>query len=309
MGVDAPACVQSVNFGSPAVYHSPMRHLLAVLLLASGLHAGAQFDRFSFRHNYAFIEDGTTLTPLKGTYRVEYIGRGQYWTVSDPRWTVHHPGQPRSLTPCIRLNGAPLMVVEMGGIFGYPDNKLIVIRGSDTMIVDLNLDGRMETRMLERTAKLGVPPRPPVLLPFRKGWFTNIDLVLEPNVIALTERFDALWAEQRTEVLALYNTARHSFTLEMDGLRTGPLTIVIERDPNYAQHLLEFPASGPDTRFELYLQDSLGVAISTSALRVDMPANGETSKWVDITELPYGKYTAYLRWGELESLFYLVFGW
>jgi hypothetical protein len=164
-----------------------MRHLLAVLLLAHGLHAGAQFDRFSFRHNYAFIEDGPTLTPLKGTYHVEYIGRGQHWTVTDPRWTVHHPGQQRSLTPCIKLNGAPLMVVEMGGIFGYPDNKLIVIRGSDTMIVDLNLDGRMETRMLERTAKLGVPARPPVLLPFRNGWFTNIDLVLEPNVIALTE--------------------------------------------------------------------------------------------------------------------------
>jgi hypothetical protein len=286
-----------------------MRHLLAVLLLAHGLHAGAQFDRFSFRHNYAFIEDGPTLTPLKGTYHVEYIGRGQHWTVTDPRWTVHHPGQQRSLTPCIKLNGAPLMVVEMGGIFGYPDNKLIVIRGSDTMIVDLNLDGRMETRMLERTAKLGVPARPPVLLPFRNGWFTNIDLVLEPNVIALTERFDALWAEQRTEVLALYNTARHSFTLEMDGLRTGPLTIVIDRDPNYAHHQLEFPASGPGTRFELYLQDSTGVPSTEPTLRVDMPADGETSKWVDVTDLPYGRYTAYLRWGDVESLFLLTFGW
>ena len=286
-----------------------MRQLLTALLLTIWALAGAQFDRFSFRHNYAFIEEGPTLTPLKGTYRVEYIGRGQYWTVTDPRWNVFFPGQPRSLTPCIHVNGAPLMVVEMDRIFGYPDNKLIVLRGTDTMIVDLNQDGRLETLMLERTAKLGVPPRPPVLLPFRKGWFTNIDLVLEPNMIALTERFDALWAEQRAEVLALYDTARHSFTLEMDGLRTGPLSINIDRDPNYVHHLLEFPASGPGTRFELYLQDSLGVASSTSALGVDMPADGETSKWVDTTELPYGKYTAYLRWGELESLFYLVFGW
>lgn len=309
MRIDAPTCAQRVNFGSSSVYHNPMRHLLAVLLLASGLHAGAQFDKFSSRHNYAFIEDSPTLTPLKGTYRVEYIGRGQYWTVTDPRWTVHHPGQPRSLTPCIKVNGAPLMVVEMRGIFGYPDNKLIVIRGSDTMIVDLNLDGRMETLMLERTAKLGVPPRPPVLLPFRKGWFTNIDLVMEPNTIALTERFDVLWSAEGEELRGLYHTKHHSFTLETDGLRTGPLSINIDRDPNYAHHVLEFPASGPGTRFELYLQDSTGVPSEAVSLRVDMPADGVTSKWEDITGLPYGRYTAYLRWGDVESQFLLTFGW
>ena len=286
-----------------------MRHLLTALLLTVCAHAGAQFDRLSFRHNYAFIEDGPGLVPLKGTYRVEYIGRGQYWTVTDPRWPVHHPGQPRTLTPCIKVNGEAIMVVEMPRVLGYPDNKLIVIRGSDTMIVDLNLDGRMETLMLERTAKLGVPPRPPVLLPFRKGWFTNIDLVLEPGTSALTERFDALWAERRTEVLALYDTARHSFTLESDGLRTGPLSINIDRDPNYVHHLLEFPASGPGTRFELYLQDSSGVPSEVISFHLDMPADGETSKWVDVSELPYGRYTAYLRWGEQETLFYLTFGW
>jgi len=298
-----------VDHMKPCVYRSLMRPLLSIILATGFLQGTAQFDKFSSRHNYAFIEDGPTLTPLKGTYRVEYIGRGQYWTVTDPRWTVHHPGQPRSLTPCVKVNGAPLMVVEMDRIFGHPDNKLIVLRGTDTMIVDLNLDGRMETLMLERTAKLGVPPRPPVLLPFRKGWFTNIDLVLEPNTMALTERFDSLWAEQRAEVLALYDTARHSFTLETDGLRTGPVSIVIDRDPNYAHHLLEFPASGPGTRFALYLQDSTGVPSDTPTLRVDMPPDGETSKWVDVTDLPYGRYTGHLRWGDVESLFLLTFGW
>ncbi len=97
-----------------------MRHLLTALLLTIWALAGAQFDRSSFRYNYAFIEDSPTLTPLKGTYRVEYIGRGQYWTVTDPRWHVHLPGQPRSLTPCIKVNGAPLMVVEMDRLLGYP---------------------------------------------------------------------------------------------------------------------------------------------------------------------------------------------
>jgi hypothetical protein len=298
-----------VNLSELSLYHSPMRPLFSIILAIGFLHGAAQFDKFSSRHNYAFIEDSPTLTPLKGDYRVEYIGRGQYWTVTDPRWTVHHPGQPRSLTPCIKVNGAPLMVVELDRLLDFPDNKLIVIRGSDTMIVDLNKDGRMETRMLERTAKLGVPPRPPVLLPFRKGWFTNIDLVQEQGIMALTERFDALWAEQRSEVLAVYDTARHSFTLETDGLRIGPLSIVIDRDPNYANHLLQFPASGPGTHFELYLQDSTGVASTTASLRVDMPADGETPQWVDITDLPYGKYTGYLKWGTMESLFHMFIGW
>lgn len=286
-----------------------MRHLLTALLLTISAQAGAQFDRSSFRYNYAFIEDGLDLVPLKGDYRVEFIARGQYWTVTDPRWPVHHPGQPRKLTPCIKVNGETIMVVEMPRVLGYPDNKLIVIRGADTMIVDLNLDGRMETLMLERTAKLGVPPRPPVLLPFRKGWFTNIDLVQEPSIIGLTERFDALWSAEGEELRGLYHTKHHSFTLEMDGLRTGPLSINIDRDPNYGHHLLEFPASGPGARFELYLQDSTGVTSEAVTLRVDMPVDGVTSKWVDITELPYGRYTAYLRWGEQESLFSLTFGW
>ena len=201
------------------------------------------------------------------------------------------------------------MVVEMDRILGNPDNKLVVLRGMDTMIVDLNLDGRMESLMLERTAKVGVPPRPPVLLPFRKGWFTNIDLVQEPSIMAHTERFDARWAEQRTEVLALYDTARHSFTLESDGLRTVPPAIAIDRDPNYARHLLQFPASGPGTHFELYLQDSTGKTSATITLRVDMPKDGETPQWVDITDLPYGQYTSYLKRGTVESLFHLIIGW
>jgi hypothetical protein len=127
--------------------------------------------------------------------------------------------------------------------------------------------------------------------------------------MALTERFDVLWSAEGEELRGLYHTKHHSFTLETDGLRTGPLSINIDRDPNYAHHLLEFPASGPGTRFELYLQDSTGVTSEAMSLRVDMPADGVTSKWEDITELPYGRYTAYLRWGAHESLFYLTFGW
>ena len=111
------------------------------------------------------------------------------------------------------------------------------------------------------------------------------------------------------EVLALYDTARYEFPLETDGLRIGPLEIPIMRDPNYAKHLLHFPASGPGVYFELYRQDSLGVDEPAMSLRVEMPADGETGKWVDVTDMRYGKYTTYLKWGKVESVFYLIFGW
>ncbi len=106
---------------------------------------------------------------------------------------------------------------------------------------------------------------------------------------------------------AQYDTARYTFTLEMDGLRIGAKEIQVQRDPDHANHLLQFPASGPDTRFELYRQDSTCVADTACALRVDMPADGETSTWVDITKLASGRYTGYLKWGEQQSVFYLVF--
>lgn len=35
-----------------------MRHFLAALLVALCQHVGVQYDRFYFRHIYAFIEDG-----------------------------------------------------------------------------------------------------------------------------------------------------------------------------------------------------------------------------------------------------------
>ena len=286
-----------------------MRPLLIALLCAFRLCAGAQYDQFSYRYNYAFIEDGPELIPLRGEYRVEYLARGQWWSYMPPRTPVDHPGQQRTLKPCISVNGTPLMVVEMEKDHAHTDLKLRAVRGPDTMIVDLNTYSGLEARMLERTARLHVPPRPPVLLPFREGWFNDGELLDDPNLLANTARFDSLWITQRSAVRALYDTIRYTFTLETDGLRIGPPEIHIQRDPNYAHHLLQFPASGPRTRFELYRQDSLGVTGTTCALRVVMPIDGETDSWVDITDLPYGKYTSYLKWGDVESLFYLVFGW
>lgn len=269
----------------------------------------AQYDQFSHRYNYAFIEDSTTLIPLQGNYTVEYLARGQWWSYTDPHAPVNYPGRPMRLKSLITVNGTSIKVVELGKDYTTTDNKLRVVRNMDTMLVDLSGYGHLEERMLGRTARVGVPPRPPVLLPFRKGWFDLQVLVEEPINAELTERFDALWMEKRAEVTTLYDTARYEFSLQMNDLRIGPLEIPIMRDPNYANHLLHFPASGPDTRFELYLQDSLGVANDSCALRVDMPADGEHDKWVDVTELQYGKYSTYLKWKDQQSLFYLIFGW
>ena len=286
----------------------PMRllALVALFLLTDG--ATGQIDRFTSRYNYAFLEDSTALIPLKGMYTVEYLTRGQWWSYTDPRTPVHHPGKRMELKPLIHVHGAPIMAVEVGLDHNTTDNKLRLVRGADTMIVDLAGNVTIEDRMLARTARVGVPPRPPVFLPFRKGWF-DLALLNEPVNEELTEAFDALWRAQRAEVMALYDTAHYEFSLIMDFSHIGPLVIPIMRDPNYTTHMVLFPASGPGTYFELYRQDSLGIDAPAVSFRVDMPADGEYGQWVDVTDLQYGKYSTYLKWKDQHSLFYLVFGW
>lgn len=296
------------NLSSSSVYRKPMRLLALVALYFLTDRVSGQYDQFSYHYNYAFVEDSTALVPLSGTYSVEYLARGQWWSYTDPRTPVDYSGKRMELKPLIRVNGVPIMAVEVGLDYSTTDNKLRVVRGADTMIVDLAGNGDVEERMLARTARVGVPPRPPVLLPFRIGW-TDLTLLNEPINAQLTDEFDALWKEQRVEVMALYDTARYEFSLIMEFSRIGPLDIPIMRDPNYTVHMVLFPASGPGTYFELFLQDSFGVASDTCAIRVDMPADGEHSKWVDVTDLPYGKYSTYLKWKDQQSLFYLIFRW
>lgn len=298
-----------LNHSPTCVYQRTMRPSFSALLLVCGAQTSAQPGVIDHRHNYAFVEDSDVLMPLRGSYSVEYLARGQWWSYTDPRLPVDYPGEPQTLKPNITVEDVPVMVVELERNYYATDNKLRVVRGIDTMIVDLYSYGELEQRMMVRTARLGVPPRPPVLLPFRKGWYTDTEMVKHPRTTDLTARFDSLWMVQRDRVVALYDTARYSFSLLMDDLRIGPPNIVIQRDPNYTHHLLRFPASGPGTRFELYRHDSLDVMETTCALRAEMPADGETDKWVDVTELPYGKYTGYLRWADLESLFHIIFTW
>lgn len=284
----------------------------ALSLLVTGLLAAsavAHIDEFTGRFNYAFIEDSAVLVPLQGTYHVEYLGRGQLWSYMDPRTPVDYPGERKALKPVIAIGNVTLMLVELGMDYFHTDQKLRVVRGSDTMIVDLNGYGYSDERMRERVARLDMRPRPPVLVPFRKGWYGLQTLVNEPRTLAFTDQIDVLWKAQRTAVLAFFDTARYEFSLEMNGIDVGPLEASIMRDPNYATHLLYFPSGGPGAHYELYRQDSLGIADTIMSLRVDTPGNGESGTWVDITHLRYGKYTTHLLWGDNRSTLYLIFRW
>jgi hypothetical protein len=84
-----------------------------------------------------------------------------------------------------------------------------------------------------------------------------------------------LWRTERRTVLALYDTIRYTFSLLIDDRRVGPLAIPIERDPNYRTQLLQFPASGPGTTFELTRQDAFGKPDTASTWQVEMDPGGE----------------------------------
>lgn len=283
-----------------------MRTIISLLLAILYHASSAQHEKLIYRNNYAFIADSSALIPLQGGYSVEYLARGRWWTYTPPRTPVDYPGERKALIPGLPVNGTPLLMVETEAYPMTTDNKLRVVRDSNTMIMDINPYGDTEARMLTRMA---VPPRPPVLLPFRRGWYMAKELLEEPRTTKNTERFDALWTAERAAVLALYDTVRYTFSLETNGPVIGPpTTIRIWRDANYARHLLRFPASGPGTWFELYPLDSLAEPTPPMALRVAMPPDGDNDAWVDITDLPPGRCIAFLRWGEVWSVFYLTVG-
>src|SRR5262249_53254887 len=123
---------------------------------------------------------------------------------------------------------------------------------------------------------------------------------------ALAKQLDERWRAGRKQVLALYDTMQYTFSLETDGLRVGPLTISIDRDPNYSTQLLHFPASGPGAGFELTRQDDRGEPDPATTWRVDMDPGGETGRVVDVTHTPPGKYTVRLLSGNGASTFYLL---
>ncbi|MBK6629537.1 MAG: hypothetical protein IPG35_18460 [Flavobacteriales bacterium] len=71
-----------------------------------------------------------------------------------------------------------------------------------------------------------------------KGLFTDVIWRSSRTRIAPTERFDVLWSLKARSCVDFYHTKHHSRSLETDGLRTGPMSIAIDRYPNYAHHRL-----------------------------------------------------------------------
>jgi hypothetical protein len=284
-----------------------MRAPATILLLAIAVTVGGQpLSEYTGHYTFAFIEDSTELVPLRGNYSVEYLARGHWWSYTDPSLPVNYAGRPLALKPLIDVGGATLLAVEPGKDYTSTDQKLRVVRDADTLIVDLSGPSSLEALLQSRTAYLELPPRPPVLLPFRKGWFPVNHLVDDVNNIWLSREFDDLWRAERDTVLVLYDTLRYTFSLETDDHGTGPLEIQIDRDPNYLHHLLRFPASGPGVVYELTRQGESGVPDPSTTQEVTMDPTGETPRWVDITAMPPGKYTVRMRWEENESTFHLL---
>lgn len=288
-----------------------MRWLPFVLLAPFALPCHAQeVDAYTGRYTYAFVEDQAALLPLRGRYSVEYLARGQWWSYTDPRLPVDYAGKPLALKPLLAVGKARLMAVEPGKDWATTDQKLRVVRGQDTLIVDLSGPHRMEERMRQRTAAMDLPPRPPVLIPFRKGWFDLAALTDDTVNAELCRELDARWVAERKMVLACYDTARYTFGLPIDEQRSSRVDILIDRDPNYRRHVLRLPATGDSAVYELVRMDDLDVPDLGSLWKVHMPSDGRTDRWVDVTDKPAGKYTVYLHNATGIQVFPLfLYGW
>ena len=188
-----------------------MRHVLALILLFSLRPVYAQRldpDQNPYWTRYTFVEDSDILTPLAGEHTVYFVQRGMYWSYTDP--TEPLLGLPES---CMRLQpvfgaGIPTFKATPARGTDSPDAKLVVLRGQDTMIVEIMAYyPGMGSLVNERCKAMDCVRRPPVVLPFRPGRYHpdghaygyDTSRGPDPRTVELTEQFDALWRKAMKE--------------------------------------------------------------------------------------------------------------
>jgi hypothetical protein len=174
-------------------------------------------DQNPYWTRYTIVEDSDQLTPLKGKYVVHFIQRGRYWTAADPEEPILDlPEKSMPLQPVFGA-GYPTFQATPARGTEQPDAKLVVLRGLDTMIVEIMAYyPRMGSLVNERCKHLDCARRPPIVMPFRPGRYHpdghaygyDMNRGPDPRTVELTDQFDALWkkAMKADHVIPQLNT-------------------------------------------------------------------------------------------------------
>lgn len=298
-----------------------MRPLLAFVLLVLGSTLRAQRldpDQNPYWSRYTFVEDSAALVPLKGDYRVYYIQSGMWWNM----FPLNYPVVP-SPKDEVRLQrvfgpGYPALQATPARGRDLPDVKVVVVRGPDTMIVELSVyyayrGGEVEDRCkdLDRTR------RPPIVIPFRKGRYlangrafrTEYILANDPERLddertaSLTTQFDALWAAAMKEdrVVPQLNTDTCRYELNVPPDLDVPDTSATRNTDEWLMrsyysgtHLVKFPAWGTQTAYIITGGPGSGADTSGHDAQLQFGMGEQDKQWLDMTQWPPGDYTVRL---------------
>jgi len=280
-------------------------------------------DRQPYWTRYTFVEDSSVLVPLSGTYQVYYIQRGQWWSMP-----LHSPFVSVEAEDELRMRplfDAPLpaFTATPARDKDAPDVKVVVVRGLDTMVVELSVY-HTPMKEYERPAIRAGERRPPVVIPFRKGRFlptgSRCDSdyyadeegksTIDARTVDLTKQFDALWkkAMQKEAVIPQVNTDTCHQEVQVPADLHLPETKYrdawVLRSLYCGTHFVHFPLWGAKTAYTItfhpYQPDQRKEPITLASDALD-----DVNYWLDISDWPVGDHPVQLTGDGISCTFTL----
>jgi hypothetical protein len=280
-------------------------------------------DQNPYWTRYTIVEDSDQLTPLKGKYVVHFIQRGRYWTATDPEEPILDlPEKSMPLQPVFGA-GYPTFQATPARGTEQPDAKLVVLRGLDTMIVEIMAYyPRMGSLVNERCKHLDCAQRPPIVMPFRPGRYHpdghaygyDMNRGPDPRTVELTDQFDALWKKAMKGDLVVPQTNTDTCVQELvvpPDLDLPDRTDIpkqrdvwVGRSLYCGTHLVRFPTLHTQTEYIItftpFLQEQ-----ARDPVHVHLSLGDHADGPVDITTWPAGDHQVQQLGGGLGGTFTL----
>lgn len=285
--------------------------LLYLFLMCMAVHAQRfEPDQNPYWTRYCFVEDSSALLPLQGDFHVYYLQNGQWWSYTPPGLPIVALPEKGMRSQPLFGAGFPLFQATPARGIELPDVKVVVLRGVDTMIVELSryYEGMGEL-VNERCKQLDCTRRPPIVLPFRAGRYLPNGLSfahqslftpeankqIDARTAMLTEQFDALWQQAMMEhrVIPQLNTDTCEQELHLpQGISRAEMPMRdawLMRSAYCGTHLVHFPAWGHGTAYTItfipYLPD-----VKKDPMKIHPHGRDGSRQPVDVTDRPAGDH-------------------